>query len=160
MGEILLTGYVSKSRAIDVYDKISDFKNYSGYVDIVREVTVEEITSKHSISTWKVDFENGILCWKENDYFKHEELRIDFEKCEGDIEELTGFWSVSQEDEGVIVTFKAKYNLGISMLEDILDPIAGEILAHTISEILKGILEEIELSPPKIQTIALEEETI
>src|SRR5690554_1234913 len=116
MGKITLTGYVPESKAIEVYNKISKFTDYSKYIDIVKGITVEEISDNESISSWEVEFENGILCWKERDFFNDKELKIEFEKYEGDIEELKGFWSICQEKTGSVVTFEAEYSLGFSML--------------------------------------------
>lgn len=91
-------------------------------------------------------------------FFDRAALSINFEKFEGDIDKFIGNWSVRQEQNDSILTFEAEYDLGMSLLEDILDPIAGDILAHTIQEILKGLFSDVQFIDINIRTLALKEE--
>lgn len=157
MGKIIIKSCIPETKALETYLKISDFGKYSDFIDVIRDISVEVINDNSSISKWEVDFENGVLCWKEKDFFDMAALRINFEKYEGDIDKFIGTWSVSQEQDDSIITFEAEYDLGMSLLEDILDPIAGDILAHTIQEILKGLFDNIHFRSINIQTLALKE---
>ncbi|MFJ8086936.1 SRPBCC family protein [Lysinibacillus sp. NPDC095746] len=158
MGKIIITSCIPGTKALEIYLKISDFSKYSNFIDVIRDISVEVINDNSSISKWEVDFENGVLCWKEKDSFDRAALSINFEKFEGDIDKFIGNWSVRQEQNDSILTFEAEYDLGMSLLEDILDPIAGDILAHTIQEILKGLFSDVQFIDINIRTLALKEE--
>lgn len=153
MGKIHITSCIPETNAHKIYNKISEFNEYSKFINVIRDISVKRIDDNSSISTWEVNFENGILCWKERDFYDHTALRIDFEKYEGDIEVFKGCWSVSQEKNNSVIDFEAEYDLGVPLLEDILDPIAGEILAQTIQQILKGLFESTKFRTVDIQTL-------
>ncbi|OXB93726.1 hypothetical protein [Parageobacillus galactosidasius] len=78
MGQLKIQASLSGLNSNDVYKKIGNFKNYNKYVDIVRSISVENIDQNTSISSWEIEFENGILRWKERDVFEDKDKVIFF----------------------------------------------------------------------------------
>ncbi|AEH49443.1 MULTISPECIES: SRPBCC family protein [Bacillaceae] len=158
MGQLKIQASLSGLNSNDVYKKIGNFKNYNKYVDIVRSISVENIDQNTSISSWEIEFENGILRWKERDVFEDKDKVIFFEMIEGDIEKFNGYWKIIKNKSGCQILFFADYDLGINMLNDILDPIAGNLLLDTIKSILIGLFENIHITVEELKTLSVEEE--
>lgn len=158
MGQLKIQASLSGLNSNDVYKKIGNFKNYNKYVDIVRSISVENIDQNTSISSWEIEFENGILRWKERDVFEDKDKVIFFEMIEGDIEKFNGYWKIIKNKSGCQILFFADYDLGINMLNDILDSIAGNLLLDTIKSILIGLFENIHITVEELKTLSVEEE--
>lgn len=77
---------------------------------------------------------------------------------EGDIEKFNGYWKIIKNKSGCQILFFADYDLGINMLNDILDPIAGNLLLDTIKSILIGLFENIHITVEELKTLSVEEE--
>jgi ribosome-associated toxin RatA of RatAB toxin-antitoxin module len=127
----------------DVYAVLSDFKNYAGCTDAVRGITVATENGR-DVSTWEVNFREGILRWKEQDLFLPQEHAIRFQQIEGDLEYLAGTWSASPTPDGSRVGFEADFDLGVGELAGSLDPIAEGALRETVQQILACLFGEVQ----------------
>jgi len=125
--------------ADEVFRTLVDYARYPELTPVVRDVQVWTDASGDLISSWEVNFRNGILRWTERDVIDHAGLRIDFTQTEGDVAEFVGSWLCRPESNGTAVRFEALVDLGIASLADVLDPIAARTLAETITGILVGL---------------------
>lgn len=123
----------------EVFRTLADYARYPELTPVVREVQVWTEAGGDLISSWEVNFRNGILRWTERDVIDEPSLRIDFVQTEGDVAEFAGRWSCRVESDGTAVRFEALVDLGIASLAEVLDPVAARTLAETISAILVGL---------------------
>lgn len=122
-----------------VYEVLSDFPSYPRHSTSVRSVQMRNQPGQPASSAWEVDFRGGILRWVEEDEFHPAQYRIDFRQTEGDLEVFTGTWLVEPAEEGNVVLFRCRFDLGIPTLEDVLEPIAEEALYENIEAICTGL---------------------
>ena len=123
----------------EVFRTLADYARYPELTPVVRDVQVWTDAGGDLISSWEVNFRNGILRWTERDVIDEPGLRIDFVQTEGDVAEFAGSWLCRAERDGTAVRFEALVDLGIASLADVLDPIAARTLAETITGILVGL---------------------
>lgn len=123
----------------EVFRTLADYARYPELTPVVREVQVWTEAGGDLISSWEVNFRNGILRWTERDVIDTAALRIDFTQTEGDVAEFAGSWWCRAGADGTAVRFEALVDLGIASLAAVLDPIAARTLAETISAILLGL---------------------
>ena len=133
---------VPNSTAALIYPILCDFEQYPKYSDAVRTVSTSIVDGERTISSWEVNFQQGILRWTEEDSFSPEAYTIHFQQIEGDVDDFYGEWTLRDVDEGCLMRFTADFDLGIPSLSDILEPIAKQALRDNICSILKGLLGE------------------
>jgi ribosome-associated toxin RatA of RatAB toxin-antitoxin module len=124
----------------EAFDLLSDFGSYPRATDVVRAVTLardgEQVTS-----TWEVNFRKGILKWVEQDTFDRPNRRITFVQTEGDLKSFAGSWHVlPRPGDGVTVTFKAEFDLGMASIATIVDPIAERALIDNTRLIIEQLV--------------------
>ena len=77
---------------------------------------------------------------------------ISFDQVDGDFETFRGTWKVQASGSGSAVSFRADFDLGITSLRSIIDPIAERSLRQNIEMILVRLLGDgttiVERSPP------------
>ena len=123
------------------YERVSCFEDYPKHTRTVREVDVTESTELGSHSKWEVNFRDGIMRWQEQDQYFPEERRIEFTATGGDLDMFVGSWSVDEAPEGSLITFQADFDLGLTTLNEMVEPIADEALRETIDQILDGLTD-------------------
>ncbi len=136
---VTIDALVPGRAAGEVFRTLVDYARYPELTPVVREVQVWTDAAGDLISSWEVNFRNGILRWTERDVIDEPGLHIDFVQIEGDVAEFTGRWSCRVAPDGTAVRFEALVDLGIASLADVLDPVAARTLAETISAILVGL---------------------
>ncbi|MCP9944756.1 SRPBCC family protein [Streptomyces somaliensis] len=122
-----------------VFERVHDFARYPDFTDVVRSVTVHEISREEEASDWEVYFRNGILRWTEADRFDREALVISFEQVDGDFEEFSGSWRITADGPDSLVSFSADFDFGIPSLAGILDPVAQRVFKETIARVVFGL---------------------
>lgn len=127
----------------DVYATLADFARYPEFSSAVRSVSVAHVDDTTTVSSWEVNFRNGILRWVEEDTFEPAAHRIDFHQLEGDVAEFDGSWQCTQVGPDVRVTFAADVDLGIPTLADALEPIAVRTLVANTIAIVSGLLGDV-----------------
>ncbi|HET6357790.1 type II toxin-antitoxin system RatA family toxin [Streptomyces sp.] len=123
------------------FDRIHDFARYPEFTDVVRSVTVHEISQEEETSDWEVYFRNGILRWTEADRFDRATLVISFEQIDGDFAEFSGSWRISADGRDSLVAFSADFDFGIPSLAGILDPVAQRVFKETIARVVLGLFD-------------------
>lgn len=140
MRRVQLTVRVRGRSAADVYPILCDFAKYEEHSDAVRSVRILAGDDGRTVSSWEVNFHQGILRWTEEDVFDPLGYTIRFSQLEGDVDSLSGQWAVRDVDDGCVVRFTADFDLGIPSLSDILEPIAERALRDNVRSILSGLL--------------------
>ncbi|MFK0288914.1 type II toxin-antitoxin system RatA family toxin [Streptomyces sp. NPDC090442] len=124
-----------------VFERIHDFARYPEFTDVVRNVTVHQVSEREETSDWEVYFRNGILRWTESDRFDRAGLAIAFEQVDGDFAEFTGSWRIGTDGPDSLVDFSADFDFGIPSLAGILDPVAQRVFKETITRVVFGLFE-------------------
>ena len=124
----------------EIFNRLRDFNAYMRYSNAVREVEVHSEDANSSISSWEVNFRQGILRWTERDLFYPSTFTICFEQIEGDAAHFSGKWEVTQQEKYSLVRFYAIFDMGIPSLSDMIEPIAEQALRENIKSILVGLL--------------------
>lgn len=122
-----------------VFDTLADFSHYAKLVDVVRSVEVERQPDGTAISSWEVEFRNGLLRWTERDWFRRDEWRLDFDQIEGDFDEFYGGWVMEPTRDGVHVALIADFDFGVPSLASIVEPVAERVLTDVTHQILAGL---------------------
>lgn len=139
MRHVEITGFVPNTDPRPLFDCLSDFSRYPELTDAIREVTVVDSGDGHVESSWKANFRNGVLQWREQDYLDPDSLTITFVQTEGDFAEFHGNWAVEQIGPDALVRFTAAFDLGMPSLAPMIDPIAMATLTANIGSILQGL---------------------
>jgi ribosome-associated toxin RatA of RatAB toxin-antitoxin module len=141
MRHVEIQAFIRGLDADTVFDTLSDFRHYAALVDVVRSVQVEPQSDGTAISTWEVEFRNGLLRWTERDWFRRDRMRIDFDQIEGDFDEFRGGWVLQPTPQGVHVSLVAAFDFGVPSLASIVEPVAARVLTDVTHQILAGIFE-------------------
>lgn len=139
MKTVNVAAHVSGLTLEQIYATLCDFSTYAERCSAVRSVTVASESARAMVSTWEVNFQSGILRWQERDEFDPHKLEIRFEQIAGDIDEFSGTWRVGGEPGHAHIHFDARFDLGIPMLADMLDPIAESAIRHNIHQIIGSL---------------------
>jgi ribosome-associated toxin RatA of RatAB toxin-antitoxin module len=132
-----------------VFDTLADFNHYGRLVDVVRSVELDRPGDGQARSSWVVEFRNGLLRWTEDDWFRKDELRLDFRQTEGDFEEFFGGWLLEPEPGGVRTALVADFDFGVPSLASIVEPVAERVLTEVTQLILLGLFgDRVELFGP------------
>lgn len=122
-----------------VFDTLADFRHYTELVDVVRSVDVQRQPDGTVLSSWVVEFRNGLLRWTEQDWFRREALRLDFQQIEGDFDEFSGGWVLEPAADGVHAALIADFDFGVPSLASIIEPVAERVLTDVTQQILVGL---------------------
>jgi ribosome-associated toxin RatA of RatAB toxin-antitoxin module len=129
-----------------VFDTLADFAHYPRLVDVVRSVELHRADANRTTSDWVVEFRNGLLRWTEQDWFRRDELRLDFNQLEGDFEEFFGGWVLTPEPDGTHAAMIADFDFGVPSLASIIEPVAERVLTDVTHLILRGLFgDDVEL---------------
>ncbi|HLF78584.1 MAG TPA: SRPBCC family protein [Dehalococcoidia bacterium] len=139
MVHLELRARVKNRSAAEVFPILSDLEKYPSVVDAVHSLTVGEKDGQ-ATSNWEVDFRGGVMRWQQEDVFLPEEHAFRFRQLDGDLDSFSGDWSVTDEEGGCRVEFRADFDLGIPGLAETLEPIAEAALRENILGIVTGLL--------------------
>jgi ribosome-associated toxin RatA of RatAB toxin-antitoxin module len=113
----------------------------------VESTTVHEtVPASTGKSSWELHFRSGLLRWTEQETFKRDELRLEFEQISGDFDSFCGAWVMRQEGDDTALHFEADFDFGIPSLEGILDPIAERVIKETVAWVVVGMFDIVKLA--------------
>lgn len=139
MRHVEIHAFIRDLNARTVFDTLADFGHYARLVDTIVSVDIERESAEYARSNWVVKFRNGLLKWSEEDWFRREELRLDFRQTEGDFDEFFGGWVLENAPGGVKTAMIVDFDFGVPSLASIVDPVAERVLTDVIHQILKGL---------------------
>ncbi|MFJ7271060.1 type II toxin-antitoxin system RatA family toxin [Streptomyces sp. NPDC099050] len=115
----------------DVWDLVKDsggIASRAGHVVAVTPQSAQEKTFR--LNEWKVLLNGSEVTWVQREA-AGPGLRLRFEQTEGDLEELSGEWTVTAAPTGTRVRLSIGFELGIDGLAPLLEPIwAQSFQAH------------------------------
>ncbi len=124
-----------------VWETVVDVERYHESLDSVRSVTIVEQLSAHvRRAVWSVLLKGSILEWEEEEVLDPNAHTIDFKQLRGDLEYLDGNWALkATEPEQTTVAFEVRFEIGIPLLADMLNPAAQRALQENCTEMVRGI---------------------
>ena len=139
MRHVEIRTFIAGVDADAVFDTLADFTHYARLVDVVRSVDVHRSDDGPTTSDWVVEFRNGLLRWTEQDWFRRDDLRLDFNQLEGDFEEFFGGWELTPTPHGTYAAMIADFDFGVPSLASIVEPVAERVLTDVTQLILRGL---------------------
>jgi ribosome-associated toxin RatA of RatAB toxin-antitoxin module len=140
MPEVTVEALVTGHTADHVYETICDFARYPELVDTVLAVEVDDPLPDGSVhSDWEVAFRNGVLRWREVDWFDRAGLAIRFVQTDGEFDVFRGGWRLREVGDAVFLAFHAEFDFGVASLASIIDPVAIRVLTESMRTILVGL---------------------
>jgi ribosome-associated toxin RatA of RatAB toxin-antitoxin module len=131
---------VPSADAEDMFARLSDFESYPRYAMSVRSGVRIPSPTGEVATEWTTDFRGGVLKWVEEDRIDVSAREIEFRQLSGDLEMFDGVWRIEEDSpDRQVVHFTARFDLGIPMLEEVLEPIAEEALYENIVAIVEDL---------------------
>jgi ribosome-associated toxin RatA of RatAB toxin-antitoxin module len=130
---------VPASRA-SVWAVINDVESHPRLMPPVRSVEVLERSADHRVVVWQVDLKGCELRWVEREEIRHDRWRIDYAQVDGDLAQFEGFWQLDEEaDRLTRVTLVVRFDTGMPMLAEMLDPIAERAIRENSQSMLRSL---------------------
>lgn len=127
-----------------IYDKVRRLERYPEFMPDVKSVKVLESGHETGASEWNIEIEGCPLFWRERDWFDNQRHVFSFESFEGDFDEFTGRWEVSEAPGGAKVEFSLGYCVGIPVIEDVIGPVLQVKLRRNAQKMLEDLKREVE----------------
>jgi ribosome-associated toxin RatA of RatAB toxin-antitoxin module len=120
---------------------VTDLEEYPKYMDNVQSVTVQETGAANArVSEWSVTLKGSVLEWIEEDHTDDEARVMTFHQLDGDLEHFAGHWQVTEVGpSSSAVRLTLDFEIGIPLLADMLDPVAGKALRENCEQMLTAI---------------------
>jgi ribosome-associated toxin RatA of RatAB toxin-antitoxin module len=132
--------------ADQAFDRLSDFAKYPKHCSEVREVRVRELEPDVLQVDWEVRLRGGIVRWSEANRLNRREGTIMFQQLRGDLKHFEGLWRIVACPGGVELVFDAHFDLGLSLLGDMLSGVAKRALRSNIEATLDGLFADAQKS--------------
>ncbi|TQK51140.1 polyketide cyclase/dehydrase/lipid transport protein [Streptomyces sp. SLBN-118] len=108
----------------------------AGHVVDVRTVPSE--SRQYRTTAWTVLLNGSEVSWVQRE-FAEEGPRLRFEQVSGDLEELTGEWSVDSAPGGSRLALSIAFELGIDGLAPLLEPIWAQSFQAHVDALLRAV---------------------
>lgn len=117
--------------AEELWNVVKDGRACVGARDVVSVEELPSTASGHRSTRWTVLLNGSEVTWTQREWAEAGS-RLVFEQTSGDLEELTGEWTVAPAADGAQVMLRIAFELGIDGLAPLLEPIwAQSFQAHT-----------------------------
>lgn len=124
----------------DVFERVADVERFPELMPVVESVSIlEEDAYGARVVDWGVRLRGSLLKWRERAVVGRDQLRIEFMQLDGDLEVFAGWWQVRQEAGVTTVEVSVEFLIGIPLLANMLQPVAGESLQNSLRAMLTGI---------------------
>lgn len=126
--------------AHEAFSVLTDFERYPAISEAVHSVRVFDEDGA-AVSSWEVNFRNGVLVWSEYDEVDPDSRTITFSRRDGDPDSFEGRWRVVDDEvaAGCLIDFRAEFDIGMGSMSDIVDPVATRTLYENILSIMRGV---------------------
>lgn len=127
-----------------VYALFRDPQDFPAFMPNVQSVAVTERGEGWSVSQWLTDLDGAPLGWREVDSYDDAGHVVSFRLIEGDVERMEGRWVFEPCEGGTLAVCEIDYELGVSVIEEVVGPIIREKLTHNIDQMLIAVKERVE----------------
>jgi ribosome-associated toxin RatA of RatAB toxin-antitoxin module len=135
---------VIRAPADVVWSTINDLASYPKFMANVQSVEVTSEDGADRVSKWSVLLKGSLLEWTEREHVDVERLRITFDQVDGDLNVFQGFWAVEAvSPETTSVVLSVEFEIGIPLLADMLNPVAGRALRENSEHMLREIEQRV-----------------
>lgn len=123
-----------------VWEVLNDVGAYPQLMEHVRSLEVVEHGPTHRLVSWEVDIKGCVMRWLEREEMDAARYRIDYRAIEGDLEEFSGYWQLEALSETTSrATLFVRFDIGIPMLSEMLDPVAVRALKENSEKMLLSL---------------------
>ncbi len=126
-----------------VWDVVNDVESYPRLMEHVRSLSVLERAPDYRLTSWEVDLKGCVMRWVEREEIDRSRYRIDYRLVEGDLGEFTGYWQLEAlTDTTSRATVSVRFEIGIPMLADMLNPVAERAIRDNSQQMLMSVASE------------------
>lgn len=137
---IVSASKIIASDADAVWKLITGVENYPRLmIGTVQDLVIEERSDKGLITAWTVLLRGNLLSWRQEEYHDTNLHKIFYRQLDGDLEKISGSWSISPHDGGVLIELIVDFEIGIPMLRDVLNPLAESALRENCEAMLASL---------------------
>ncbi len=134
---------VLNSEIENVWNTLRAVERYPLLMDPVKSIVVVEKGENFAISEWEVVLKGSLLKWLERAEFFPDEYRIQYSQVDGDLQWLRGFWKLRSLSPDVTeAILEIDFEIGIPILQDMLNPIAERALGENARLMLLSLESE------------------
>jgi ribosome-associated toxin RatA of RatAB toxin-antitoxin module len=125
-----------------VWDVINDVESYPLLMEHVRSLEVLERGPHHRVTSWEVDLKGCIMRWVEREEIDPTRYRIEYRQVKGDLAVFEGYWQLERmEDQTSRAILLVRFDIGIPMLSDMLNPVAERTIRESSQKMLMSLAE-------------------
>lgn len=127
-----------------VWEAVTDIERYPETMSNVRSAEVVEVIDKHRRHcAWSVMLKGSILEWQEVEQLDPERYVVEFVQLSGDMAIFEGSWELRALGPDLTATrFGVRFEIGIPLLAEMLNPVAERSLHENCEEMLRGVEQE------------------
>jgi ribosome-associated toxin RatA of RatAB toxin-antitoxin module len=127
--------------AQQVWEAVTALEDYPQFMENVRTVEVRETDAQGTrISNWSVTLKGSVLEWTEEDRTNDADRVMTFHQIDGDLDRFIGEWRVLEIGSATsVVRLSIDFEIGIPLLADMLNPVAGKALQENCEQMLTAI---------------------
>lgn len=127
-----------------VYELFCEPGQFPLFMPSVTSVEIVERGDGWAVTQWVTDLDGAPLEWQEIDRYDGENLVVAFRLVEGDVERFDGRWSFEACEGGTLASCELIYELGVSIIEEVVGPTIKEKIEHNIRLMLAAMKERLE----------------
>ncbi|HET8683315.1 MAG TPA: SRPBCC family protein [Micromonosporaceae bacterium] len=129
----------SDADAAFVWEALKDIESFPSYMDVVRDIKIDEWSGERRVSSWSVMLKGSILEWQEEELIDEATRTITFRQLEGDLAYFNGHWAVGEQDGLTVLRLEVDFDIGIPLLAEMLNPVAALALEDNSTAILEHL---------------------
>ncbi len=123
-----------------VWDVLNDIEAYPQLMEPVRSLKVIETGTGYRLAVWEVDIKGCVMRWTEREEPDPANYRLEYRAIDGDLDEFAGFWQLEALSETTSrATLFVKFDIGLPMLSDMLNPVAERAIHDNSRKMLQAI---------------------
>ena len=123
-----------------VWELVTDITAYPRLMEPVRSLEVLRQGPNWVIAAWEVVLKGSILKWVEYEERHPEQHRLTYRQVEGDLDQFDGHWQLrSLGPDATEAVLLVRFEIGIPMLRDMLDPVAERAIRENSRKMLRSL---------------------
>jgi len=124
----------------NVWSLVKNVEAYPVYMSSVESIEVIERADDFEITRWRVRLRGSVLTWTERDSFDEIAYRLEYKQTDGDLRMFEGYWQLEPvNDEITQVELVVRFDIGIPLLTDMLNPVAEAAIRDNALSMLHSL---------------------